>query len=59
VEGLPLSETTSFSMMGQSMNTTKEATEVKKGPIAASVFEPPAGYKKVDSPLKAQGKQGR
>jgi hypothetical protein len=60
VEGLPLAETTSVSMMGRSMNTTKEATEVKKGAIAASVFEAPAGYKKVESPLKAMpGKPGR
>jgi hypothetical protein len=61
VEGLPLAENTSVSMMGRSMTSSKEATEVKKGPIAASVFEPPAGYKKVDSPLKAMsgGKPGR
>jgi hypothetical protein len=58
VEGIPLAETTSVSAMGRSMNTTKEATEVKKGPVAASVFEPPAGYKKVESPLKSAG-QGR
>jgi len=61
VEGLPLAETSSMNMMGRSMTTTKEATEVKKGAIAASVFEPPAGYKKVDSPMKSmpQGKPAR
>jgi hypothetical protein len=61
VEGLPLAENTSVNMMGRSMTTTKEATEVKKGAIAASVFEPPAGFKKVESPLKQmpQGRPGR
>ena len=60
VEGLPLSETMTVSMMGRGMTTTKEATEVKKGAIPASVFEPPAGFKKVDSPMKAMGgKPGR
>jgi hypothetical protein len=61
VEGIPLAETSTVSVMGRSTTTSKEATEVKKGAIAASVFEPPAGYKKVDSPLKAmsQGRPGR
>jgi uncharacterized protein (DUF2141 family) len=58
VQGLPLAEKTSFSMMGRNTTVTKEATEVKKGAIAASVFEPPAGYKKIDSPMKAM-QQGR
>ena len=59
VEGLPLAENMTVSMMGRSMATTKEATEVKKGPIAASVFEPPAGFKKVDSPMKAMSQGGK
>lgn len=58
VQGLPLAEKTSVNMMGRSMTTLKEATEVKKGAISAAVFEPPAGYKKVESPLK-QGMKGR
>ena len=58
VQGMPLSESSTINMMGRTMTSTKEATEVKKGPIPASVFEPPAGYTKVESPLK-QMQQGR
>jgi hypothetical protein len=32
-------------------HTLSEATEVKKGPIPASTFEIPAGYKKKPSPF--------
>jgi Domain of unknown function (DUF4412) len=52
VRGLPLAETTSFHMMGHGSTSSKEATEVKMGAIPASVFEPPAGYKQVESPMK-------
>jgi hypothetical protein len=58
VQGLPLAEKLSVNVMGHSTTTTKEATEVKKGAISASVFEPPAGYKKVESPLKGGMQQG-
>jgi len=58
VKGLSLSQRTSVKMMGQGRDTTLEATEVKKGPIAASAFELPAGYKQVESPLKKMGKMG-
>lgn len=54
VQGLPLAEKTSVNMMGRSMTTAKEATEVKKGAISASVFELPAGYKKVESKVKQE-----
>lgn len=53
IQGLPLAEKSSVNVMGRSMTTIKEATEVKKGAIPASAFDPPAGYKKVDSPMKA------
>lgn len=59
IQGLPLAETTSFSLMGRSMTTTKEATEVKKGAVPASVFEIPAGYTEVESPMKAMGRAKR
>jgi hypothetical protein len=36
-----------------------EATEVKKGAIAADAFAIPAGYKQVESPLKKMGKTGK
>jgi hypothetical protein len=57
IKGLPIAETTTMQMMGKSMVTTKEATEIKKGPIPASVFEVPAGYKKVESPLAKMGQR--
>lgn len=52
IQGLPLAEKSSVSVMGRNMTTIKEATEVKKGAIPASAFLVPAGFKKVDSPMK-------
>jgi hypothetical protein len=34
------------------IQTSSEATEVKKGPIPASTFDVPAGYSKKASPFK-------
>jgi len=58
VQGFTLAETTSFKVMGHGTDTSKEAVEVKKGPIPAEAFAIPAGYKKVDSPMLKMG-QGR
>ena len=33
------------------MTSASEVTEVKRGPIPASTWEIPAGYKKVESPM--------
>lgn len=55
IKGFPLAETTSFKMMGRETRTEHEAIEVKKGPIAPSVFDVPAGYRKKPSPFA--GKQ--
>jgi Domain of unknown function (DUF4412) len=52
IKGLPLEEHTSFSMMGHGTETTRQAVEVKKGPIPATAFEVPAGYKQVKSPFQ-------
>lgn len=52
INGFTLAESTTMAFMGKSMETTTEATEVKKGAIPASAFEVPAGYKKVESPMK-------
>ena len=52
IKGFTLAETTSISMMGRNMGSSSEATEVKKGPIPESAFAIPAGYKKVESPMK-------
>lgn len=51
VQGFPLAETTTFSMMGKTKTTGREAVEVKQGPVDPSAFALPAGYKKVPSPL--------
>lgn len=54
IEGLTLSETTSVKAMGRSMDSSKEAIEVKKGPIPASAFDVAViakGYKKVPHPV--------
>jgi len=63
IKGFTLADQTTFSMMGRTMTTASEATEVKKGAIPDSAFEVPAGYKKVDSPFaamqKEMGKGGR
>jgi hypothetical protein len=57
IEGLSLAETTSFEMMGRRSTFANEAVEVKEGAIPASVFAPPAGYKRVESPLKKLAKE--
>jgi hypothetical protein len=58
IQGMSLQQHTTMNMMGQKRDISMEATEVKKGAIAADVFAIPAGYKKVDSPLKNLGKMG-
>jgi len=57
IKGLAIAENSSVQVMGKSTATTKEATEIKKGPIPASAFEVPAGYKKVTSPLAKMGQK--
>lgn len=58
IQGLALMQRTTTSMMGRKSDTSMEATAVSKSAIAADVFALPAGYKKVDSPLKNM-KMGR
>ena len=43
---------------GASSELKTEATEIKKGPIPASAFEIPAGYKKKDSPFPRSSGSG-
>ncbi len=52
MQGFPLSHSTSVKAMGKSSTNTSEVTEIKRGPIPASAFELPAGFKRVDSPMK-------
>jgi hypothetical protein len=57
VKGVPLSETTTVKILTKTVISTREATVVKTGPIAASVFALPEGYKKVESPLAKMAAQ--
>lgn len=50
IKGMTLKTVMSMKMMGMNMETTTVATSVEKGPIPASKFEVPAGYKAV--PMK-------
>lgn len=51
IEGFAVSETTTIRLLGKAQTTTREVTEIKKGPISEAVFAAPAGYKKVESPF--------
>ena len=51
MRGFPLAITTNSSMMGRSMNVSSEVVEVKKGPIPASAWAIPEGYRKIDNPM--------
>jgi len=54
IEGFTIAESTSMKMMGRSMDSSKEAVEIKKGPIPASTFDVAViakGYKKVAHPV--------
>lgn len=54
IKGYPLLEVTTMKIMGQTVQSTHEVTEITKRAIAAAAFEIPAGYKKKDSPFKAR-----
>jgi hypothetical protein len=55
IQGFSLARSTQMQMMGKTTTTSSEAVEVKQGPVPASVFALPAGYKKVDSPMAKMG----
>ncbi|HXK08107.1 MAG TPA: DUF4412 domain-containing protein [Vicinamibacteria bacterium] len=53
IQGFRIAESTSVNVMGRSTDSSKEAVEIKKGPIAASAFDVATiakGYKKVPHP---------
>lgn len=52
VKGYPLATTMNVKVMMMKINSSTEATEVRKGPVPASAFDVPAGYKKKESPFK-------
>jgi hypothetical protein len=54
IEGFTIAESTSMKMMGRTMDSSREAVEIKKGPIPAAAFDVAAitkGYKKVANPM--------
>lgn len=52
IKGFPLAADMDADMGLVRMQVESEATEVRKGPVPASTFEVPAGYKKKASPFK-------
>jgi hypothetical protein len=59
IQGFTLAETSKMSMMGRSFDSSKEATEVKKGAVAASAFDVASiakGYKRVEHPMAKMAK---
>jgi hypothetical protein len=55
IKGFPLATTTTTTVMGRTMSQASEVVEVRKGPIPASAWEVPSGYKKVDNPMSKAG----
>jgi hypothetical protein len=54
IEGFTIAESTSMKMMGRTMDSSREAVEIKKGPVPAAAFDVAAitkGYKKVANPM--------
>jgi hypothetical protein len=54
IEGISIAEATSVKILGRSIDTSKEAVEIKKGPIPEAAFDVAAiakGYKKVAHPV--------
>ncbi len=52
IDGFPLYTKVDTGVMGMKIKSVSEATEVRKGPIPAGTFDPPAGYKKKKSPYE-------
>ncbi len=52
IDGFPLYTKVDTGVMGMKIKSISEATEVRKGPIPAGTFDPPAGYKKKKSPYE-------
>lgn len=52
LKGFPVATSSSTTIMGRHSTSTSEVTDVKRGPIPASAWAVPAGYSRVDSPMK-------
>lgn len=48
IGGIPMKQITTMKMMGMESKTTMVVTSVDKGAIPKTIFDVPAGYKKVD-----------
>ena len=60
MKGFPLVNNTTTNVMGRKCVGTSEVTAVKQGPIAASAWDIPSGYTKVDNPMmKSMGRRGK
>ncbi len=57
IDGVALYTKIDTGVMGMKIKSVSEATEVRKGPIPADAFEPPAGYKKKKSPYEKKKKK--
>lgn len=51
ISGLSLASKMALSLMGRKIETSTEATEIRRGPIEGALFETPRDYQKVDSPF--------
>ena len=51
VKGFTLASTTTVKLLGKGNTDTTEVAEIKKGPVPASAWKVPEGYKKVASPM--------
>jgi len=51
MKGYPLANTTTVDVMGHKSVVATEVTEIRRGPIPASAWEIPAGYRKTDNPM--------
>jgi hypothetical protein len=52
IKGVSLATGMNYKMMGKQIDNLTEASEVRRGPIPASTFAIPAGYKQKASPFK-------
>ncbi len=60
MKGFPIANTTTTDIMGHRSVTATEVTAVKYGAIAASAWEVPAGYTKVENPMaKSMERMGK
>ena len=51
ISGLSLASSMSLSLMGRKIETSTEATQIRRGPIDGAHFEIPHDFEKIDSPF--------